>query len=145
MCRRQILIVPRSRGGMRSARSDPARNLLEPFDQHGVVQIGGDNLPVRSHAQLDKEGSVCRVRADIDCSPPCQGRYVRRRDMFPAVMEPETQEGIVEIVHAGDRREHSLHGLFTRSPTTSRRPAPASDIQVRGARAVPPHAACQAW
>ncbi len=34
--------------------------------------------------------------------------------MFPAVMESETQERIVEIVHSGDRREHALDGLFAR-------------------------------
>ena len=31
-------------------------------------------------------------------------------------MEPETQQRIVEVVDAGDRREHALHGLFTRLP-----------------------------
>ncbi len=52
--------------------------------------------------------------------PPVTDGMHESRDMFPAVMEPETQERIVEIVHAGDRREHALHRLFARLPRPCR-------------------------
>lgn len=95
-------------------------HFLQTLGQHRVIQVGGDHAAVRSHFRFQQQREVGRAGADIEGGSPLDGRDERRGPFFPAMMESEAQERVVEVVHAGDGREHPLDGLLARRAGPSR-------------------------
>lgn len=90
------------------------------LDQHGVIEIRRHDAPAGLEARLDQQRQIGGAGPDIQDSAqlgPARGLHGREpvdHLAFPPVMEPEAQERVVQVVPAGDGREHPLHGLLAR-------------------------------
>jgi hypothetical protein len=79
-----------------------------------MIQVGRDHMTGFPHFGFDQEREIRRARSDVERPSVRDSRDIGGGQAFPAVVETEAQEGIIEVIDAGDRREHSLDGLLAR-------------------------------
>ena len=108
----------------------PPSDFLQPLDEHGVVQVRGNDTTVDPHARFDQEREIGCAGADIECPTTCRNGHIGGSNGLPPVVEPKAQERVIQVVDAGNRGEHPLNGLFTGLA----RPSRYGDRGLRGVR-----------
>jgi len=92
----------------------PPGDFLQPFDEHGMVQVRSNDTAAGSHARFNQEREIGCARADVECPAFSGHGDIGSSNFLPSVVQPKTQKRVVEIIDAGDRREHSLDRLLAR-------------------------------
>ena len=91
----------------------PPGDFLQPLNEHGMVQVGGNDASIGSHTGLDQERKIGCAGPDIKCPTFCSDRDIGSSNFLPPVVQSKAQKRVVKIVDAGDRRKHPLNSLLT--------------------------------
>ena len=98
----------------------PSCDLLEPLNQHRVVQVGGNDAAIVPHTRFNKERQIGCAGADIECPTSSRDGDMGGGNLLPPVMQSKTQKRVVQVVDACNRRKHPLNGLFAGRASPSR-------------------------
>ena len=91
----------------------PPSDFLEPLDKHGMVQVGGNDAAIDSHAGFDQQRQIGCAGADIECQASRSNGDIGGSNLLPPVVQSKTQERVVQVVDPRNGGKHPLHRLFT--------------------------------